>query len=458
MRPTNQTAKDRLDIVLSRQSPSSAKMLAAELGVSVPTIHRWIREHDNIIRQGTTKNARYALRRPLRGKTQAIPIYRIDSMGKGHHIGQLELTFPQGTHLNLTHINWPTSTEQKGWWDGLPYPLYDMRPQGFLGRNFAHNIANDFGVSENPERWSDDDIAYVLSLRGVDCVGDLIIGNTAYEHWLTSRNNSTSAIEESELTEQYASLATTASNLGSAGSSAGGEFPKFIASRMLTNAKTQHVIVKYSGADSSAAVRRWSDLLICEHLALTTLAQNTSLHTADSRVLFEQGRTFLEIERFDRIGMFGRSPVISLSSLDGAFLGSGSDSWVTLVTKLVDLGLAKKDMPSQTLIISWFGKLIANNDMHLGNLSFTFDYNDAQTLRLTPVYDMLPMMYKPLSGGEVPNKQFEPNLPLPQEQAEWTIAYGAALQFWLSASQDTRISQGYRETCADNHITLQRLT
>ncbi|MGK7521002.1 HipA domain-containing protein, partial [Salmonella enterica] len=43
-----------------------------------------------------------------------------------------------------------------------------------------------------------------------------------------------------------------------------------------------------------------------------------------------------------------------------------------------------------------FGRLIANSDMHAGNLSFY--YSDAP-MALAPVYDMLPMAYAPAASG-----------------------------------------------------------
>ncbi len=70
MRPNNQIARDRLDMALSRQAPSSATMLANALNVSVRTVHRMLQERsDAVVRQGTTKSTRYALRRQLRGQT-----------------------------------------------------------------------------------------------------------------------------------------------------------------------------------------------------------------------------------------------------------------------------------------------------------------------------------------------------------------------------------------------------
>lgn len=453
MRPQNQQARDRFGTILSRQAPATAASLASALDVSVSSIHRIAREHKNVIQQGITKNTKYALRRPLRGQMQAIPIYSINTAGQGHLLGNLELIAPQGALLALEKIGWPSDKKHQGWWSGLPYPMYDMRPQGFLGRNFAHTISQDFAVSSNPDKWSDDDIIYVLNLRGIDSPGNLIIGNTAYNRWLASKNTAHPELSNDALMNAYPTLAQQAINHGDAGSSAGGEFPKFTASRHLNNAATPHVIVKFSGADHSTAVQRWSDLLICEHLALATLAQQTHIQSAKSRILQAQGRTFLEVERFDRVGERGRLPIISLDSIANAFVGEDG-SWPHLTEKLIQLGLAHQDMLDDVWITWWFGKLIANSDMHLGNLSFTFNTDKHSSLQLCPVYDMLPMHYKPLSGGEVPIRNYQVALPLPQGQHAWSIAAQAALAFWQAASQDTRISQRFRKICTVNHQTL----
>ena len=80
----------------------------------------------------------------------------------------------------------------------------------------------------------------------------------------------------------------------------------------------------------------------------------------------------------------------------------------------------------QTEKLWWFGKLIANTDMHTGNLSFV-----AQgTLAVAPAHDMLPMLYAPLPGGEVPTRVFEPPLPLPTQRPSWAVASAAATLFW----------------------------
>lgn len=80
-----------------------------------------------------------------------------------------------------------------GWFDGLPYPLLDMRPQGFLGRNFAHLYWQSLEVTESLNDWSDEDVAYVLATRGHDQSGDLILGERAYQRYLDARRDWESA-------------------------------------------------------------------------------------------------------------------------------------------------------------------------------------------------------------------------------------------------------------------------
>ncbi len=55
--------------------------------------------------------------------------------------------------------------------------------------------------------------------------------------------------------------------------------------------------------------------------------------------------------------------------------------------------------------------------MHDGNLSFRPRIAQEKTsLELAPAYDMLPMLYAPQRGVELPPVNFAPRLPLPAER------------------------------------------
>ncbi len=201
-----------------------------------------------------------------------------------------------------------------------------MRPQGFLGRNFARQHAEMLQIPADPTVWSDDHALHAMSLLGADLPGNLIVGEPACCQWLARLQDARlgrgdAPVPEHAVEQAYASLAETAMAQGVVGSSAGGEFPKFTAVRQFSDARVQHVLVKFSGSDDSAGTQRWADLLVCEHLASLALPAHLGIAAASSRIRCGGGRTFLEVERFDRHGLLGRSGVASWSSLNAALFG-----------------------------------------------------------------------------------------------------------------------------------------
>lgn len=436
-----------------RENPRAGSTTLCRLlkGISRATLARGLRLlGPRVVSRGAARRTRYALRRALRGSEASLPLYRIDENGRGHEVGHLDLTYPEGSALAFTEpFPWPLAGDMRdGWFDGLPYPLVDIRPQGFLGRNFAHTHALDLAVSNNPEEWSDDDIAFVLATLGPDQPGDLILGETSYRRFLENRRTGDERfLTDAQVASAYPEWAAAALAHGVAGSSAGGEFPKFTASRTLEGARVD-VIVKFSGADDSAAVRRWADLLVCENLALEALGHQLQVPAAQSAIRSYAGRTFLEVVRFDRHGELGRSAVCTLGSLNAAVVGSAAAPWPRVAQRLREAGWLSAKDASRIALVWWFGRLIGNTDMHEGNLAFR------PGLTLAPAYDMLPMMYTPLRGGELPSRRYTPALPLPEESSVWQQAAPAAVSYWRTCSEDMRISQDFRQICAENAKVL----
>ena len=423
-------------------------------GISAATLSRMVASAGaEIVRRGGSRRIRYGLRRPLRGQAETHPLYRIDAQGAGHVVGRLDLVYPEGSALELgAPFAWPLDPDSEmrdGWFDGLPYPLLDIRPQGFLGRNFALLNAQALGVPEKLDRWSDDDVVHVLASVGHDLSGDLILGGRAYDLHLAARREwEGNLIRSADVTAAYPDLAGRALAHGIAGSSAAGDFPKFTAQREI-DGEPVSVIVKFSGADDSPAVRRWSDLLVCEHLAAEALRADLRVGAASTRCLRSGGRTFLEVERFDRHGPHGRSPVCTLESVRAALIGAPLP-WPQAAARLRDEGLLSGDDAASVARLYWFGRLIGNTDMHDGNLAFR------PGLRLAPAYDMLPMLYAPSRGGELPERRYDPPLPLPAEADAWREAARGARAFWLRCEADARISDGFRSICGRNAEALAR--
>ena len=434
-------------ILRSHPGASGAELCRQLGGINRSTVMRLVAQLGaDVVRRGGARRTRYALRRPLRGRSESLPLYRIDGEGEGHLAAHLDLLHPEGSALAFAEpFPWPGDDAMgDGWFAGLPYPVLDMRPQGFLGRNFAHGHGRVLGVAENLDHWNDDDVVHALTTLGHDQPGDLILGETAYRLHLEARQDWESRlVADRRLAKDYPALAERALAHGEAGSSAGGEFPKFAIQR-LRRGKPVSVIVKFSGADDSAAVRRWSDLLICEHLALETLAGEMALAAAKSEIHVFAGRTFLEVERFDRQGAHGRLPVCTLAAINDALLGKGGASWPLAAQALRQRGWLDGEAVRQVELIWWFGRLIANSDMHDGNLAFL------PGLVLAPAYDMLPMAYAPQRGGEVPAWDFAPPLPLPTEKDVWRAAAKAAVSYWQRCAEDERISREFRRLCAGN--------
>lgn len=425
--------------------------LLARLGVSRPSLMRAILElKGQVISRGRARRTVYAARRAIRGSLAPIPLYYVDESGLTHECGLLEPTYPSGCALSLTEkFPWPLDDEMSdGWFRGFPYLLGDMKPQGFLGRNFAHQFASILQVDEAVNRWNEDDVLHVLSVLGWDQPGNFILGEQALRRFLAEQQLGSHFLDDEEIEIEYPKHALQALNFGVADSSAAGEFPKFTARRQ-RDVRT-HVIVKFSGADDSPQERRWADLLVCEHLAINTIADTLHLSAAQSRIFQFGGRTFYEVDRFDRHGEFGRSGVCSWYEMNAALFG-GTGSWSDGADALLAAVYISENTAQQIKLLEHFGRLIGNSDMHDGNLAFLPD------MSLAPAYDMLPMMYAPQRGVEIVERQFNPPLPLPKERQAWGRAAEAALVFWRRVEGDARISIQFRDIARSNAEQVSRL-
>jgi serine/threonine protein kinase HipA of HipAB toxin-antitoxin module len=231
------------------------------------------------------------------------------------------------------------------------------------------------------------------------------------------------------------------------GSSAGGEQPKFC-----TTLNDQSVIVKFSPAGEAPTDQRWRDLLVCEHLALHTLAE-AGLPAAQTRIVIAGGRVFLEAQRFDRTAQ-GRLGMVSLLVYDAQYVGQ-MDDWAATSQRMAARRLLTEVDAGHLRLLDAFGTLIANTDRHYGTISLLLDNDD---WRLSPTYDMLPMLYAPVNGELVPRDfNARPLHPTAHTLGEWPRARELALDFWAAVARDGRISSGFRETAQHNRDSVSRL-
>jgi hypothetical protein len=420
--------------LLMRDGPSSARSIAAALRISQPTFSRLAnRVGDDVVVGGRVRHTRYAARRKILGVANELSVYVVDSMGVVRRAGQLQSVHPG---LLWTSSDGVSST----WLDDLPWFLADARPAGFLGRQVPRRYP-ELELPDDVRLWSSDHVLRFVSRYGFDLVGNVVVGEPALQRL---REHEADVVDEAD----YPRLADLELAAGTAGSSAGGEQPKFLARRRHEGAVAD-VLVKFSPPHTSAVGRRVADLLVCEHLALqalsTTMLAAQTMPVATTRVLRADGRTFLEVERFDRVGAHGRRGLVSLAALDDAFVGSEHHAWPSTTQALVKQRRLAADVHHAARVAWAFGQSIDNTDMHLGNLSVWVD--DTLALGgLAPIYDMLPMRYAPIAGQVVeraaPRRVF-----VDDDIAE--IVVPAAQRFWQSVAACTDISDDVRRLATD---------
>jgi hypothetical protein len=386
----------------------TSRQLVEKSGLSQPTVSRALAAlGDEVIRIGFGSSIRYALRDAFRGFASA-PIFRVSDEGLIRALGALVPVHPDG--FVMMQADGVTLHS-----DALPWWLFDMRPQGYLGRAYASTYAAGLGLPVNPEHWSDTEVIRALLTHGHDGIGNLLIGGLARDRFIQMP-----APFQVDRAADYPALALAAGAGEVPGSSAGGEQPKFC-----TYTARGHVLVKFSAPDDNPVSERWRDLLLAEHLALSVLGVETEVFDFG-------GQRFLEVPRFDRVGQLGRIGVFSLRALDAEFIGDVSAPWPSLVSRLAADGHVHADAVAGSALLWAFGTLIGNTDMHAGNLSFV--NNHGRPYQLAPAYDVLPMGFAPRSGGALVDTLPQASLSASVTGETWREALHLAEMFFAMVS------------------------
>jgi hypothetical protein len=421
---------DRVRAVLRTAGAARSRELQEATGASQATISRALApmlRSGEVLRVGKARNQAYVMPRAVSGiASPTIPVMAVARDGSVRSFGTL-IPCAGGRY-------WMDENDAGAkLHDGLPWFIADMRPQGFLGRSFAH-AHSALGLAANPDHWTDDDVLRGLCHVGDDLPGNLLVGSASFERYMHAKP------QPRVKPARYAAMAEAAMQGALPGSSAGGEQPKFCAVRD----DGQAVIVKFSPAGRTAVDQRWSDLLRCEHIALQTL-RDSAVEAADTRIFTGGDRTLLEVLRFDRTAR-GRVGMVSLLSYDSEFVGQ-IDNWAATAARMAARGLLTEGDARTLCFLEAFGRLIANTDRHYGNVSLLIE--EGSSWRLAPAYDMLPMMYAPV-GGELVAREFDAGslAPTAETLGVWEAARVAARTFWLAASADEGISKGFRKIAA----------
>jgi hypothetical protein len=434
--PSNDLPSTRIAAIRKAlaSGPKPVDELLTQLNLSQPTFSRTIQQLAGEViafRQPGIRTPRYALLRTAPVPSPQ-PIFHVDEDGRVAEIGQISFLRGGGTWADL---GGPGSRLHAG----LPPAMAFAAPSGYLGARIAGAVASAIGVPSSLRDWSDDHRVKFLCTLGADVAGALIWGQESFALHMAARR--AAPIRETERLRVYGEIARATVQAGAMSlGSAGGEQPKFTCE---TEARG-HLIVKFARSAS-----RSSEMLVLEELALSALTA-AGVPAAAARYAESGGYGFLEVERFDRVGRFGRRGMISAGALDDEYFGQ-RDHWPAFARRCATQGWLGPDAVRHILVLTAFSELIGNGDRHFENLSLMTSEH-GRPLGVCPAYDMLPMMYAPAGGGIEPGLRLvTPSFQsLGADPQVWAQAFEAAHAFWRAAANDERLSAAMREISAGN--------
>lgn len=413
-----------------RRGVLSSADLQRHFDVSQPTVSRLLGSlDDELISLGAARSTRYAIAEPIGKYPAQQPIMRITEQGLPERIGMLSFLSNSTIHIGgdgVDIIYEPRPGQL------LPWFLSGLRAQGFLGRILAKDLSGE-GVGSDPEKWGASAVL-VAALHTHDAPGSLLLGNSA-------TRGETPQIPLAGAGAFLDAFALDIAKTLPTGSSAGGEQPKFLA----IDEDGHPVIVKFSPPLKTQYGDRWSDLLCAEELSSRVLREN-GFKAASNRIMQSTERTYLLSKRFDREPLGGRLHVVSIGAVHDGFVKGVYQNWGGTCDALAARGKLDTDSAESANHFLQFGRLIGNTDMHSGNLSV---FAKGETLNeimegnfsLAPIYDMLPMRWKP--DANLGLNDYEPF------QVDFTFASSrariAAKEFWSTLSEDDRVSANLRQ-------------
>ena len=415
---------------LAARGPLSSVELQSLTGRSQPTLSRALRAlGGRVVALGQGKATRYGVPQPIRGLVAQHPLWWTHENGSTERWGLLTFLASDALHVGAPGIDLISRGQ-------LPWFLAPLKLQGFLGRAWALRL----GLDREPERWPLEQVLYA-ALRVDDAIGALSIGEPIGEIVPEA------PVEPTARAAHYDTLAADVWATLPAGSSAGGEQSKFLTGL----ASGQRVLVKFSPPRGTPFGERWHDLLHAEALALQVLGEH-GVRVAKARILESATRTYLESTRFDRFGPhgLGRRHLVALDAIHAHFVGGTRQNWAATCDALaVQRRLAPADAAAVRALFD-FGHLIGNTDMHFGNLSLWADDLANPRFALAPLYDMLPMRWRPdgfhglqdYAPFDVPRRAGPPD-------NGGTSPRTVARAFWQRAAGCPALSGALRHTAAE---------
>ena len=385
MKASDIVLQTAVQALLRERGMARSSELQARLKRSQPTLSRVLAAMaPQLLVLGAGRSTQYALPQAIHGYAAQQPLLWVDEDGRHEMLGRLSFIGGDRVHV---HID-ASATLSRG---VLPWFLAPLRAEGFLGRALARQLAVA-GLTPDLQAWSLEQVL-LAALHTPDAPGAIVLGEPR-------------AVALPEL--HHDALADAVATGLSAGSSAGGEQAKFLA----RGADGAPLLVKFTPPRGTPYGERWHDLLHAEALALQVLGEH-GVAVAHTRVHSTARRSYLESVRFDRSGRHGRRHVVPLHAVHRAFVPGPQQSWGDSCAVLARQGRLPTEAAQQAAALQSFGRLIGNTGMHFGNLSLHVTRENLVRGRFTlaPLYDMLPMCWRPdaYRDGDIGPTPFEPD-------------------------------------------------
>lgn len=247
-----------LDLIaqLAPGQPLPAAALAERLGVGRMALSRLVAASGpQVVRMGSTRATAYALRRPTRAGSE-WPLYRLREDATLEELGRVIALVGGGFHVDAgpdcPNLRRAPEGDVAAFFPVLPWYLDDLRPQGFLGRSFAHGRAQALGLPKDLKSWQPDDVLMALVTAGGTEAGDLLLGTAAVEAAMETLQVPIDRVAADDRLAQYRERARAALDGEDVGSSPGGEQPKFTAT-VEAYGRRRSVLVKFAQPDEGAA-------------------------------------------------------------------------------------------------------------------------------------------------------------------------------------------------------------
>src|ERR1035437_2667152 len=297
---------------LTKFGVATSEDLQHIFGKSQATISRLLGNlSSSVLRIGAGKSSRYAKLSEIGPHSAQQPVWWTGEDGQVVRIGTVSSIAGNRVHLalNLDEVGAHAVMTV----DELPWQLSSLKVQGFLGRIHAQKFPL---FDHDPKMWTTTqtlEAALMLS----DAPGAISIGAP---HAIEQHISLSSETLGEDLDRISRSVATSLP----AGSSAGGEQPKFLA---LLDGR-EHVLVKMSPPRGTPYGERWSDLLHAEQIASSVLS-DAGVAVAVTTVVCTEKRTYLLSSRFDRVGLRGRRHAVALDAVHSAVVNGPKTNWMS---------------------------------------------------------------------------------------------------------------------------------